>query len=237
LRELSSDPEIKGIILQPVHGENHNPQILKLILKKYPLVLIDRYLEGSSLPFVGTDNTQVTKKFMDLIFEMGHTHIGFISSSPERTTAMLQRYGALSDAYSKRGLANVYGNHFFGITSNEDLEKNEKIKSDILGVKEHLQKNPQLTCLVCGEFTVYCLVKAALDQLNKRVPEDISLITFDNVFDAHLRQNVAYVRQNEYEMGRIAVELLSDRISGETTGTKVYIAAEFVWAESIKDLR
>ncbi|HEY9595005.1 MAG TPA: GntR family transcriptional regulator, partial [Spirochaetia bacterium] len=46
---------VGGILLLPVHGEHYNPVILRLVLEKFPLVLVDRYLRGLAISSVGTD--------------------------------------------------------------------------------------------------------------------------------------------------------------------------------------
>lgn len=47
---------IKGLIVTPIHGEHYNVELLRLVLDKFPVVLVDRYLKGIPVCSVYTDN-------------------------------------------------------------------------------------------------------------------------------------------------------------------------------------
>jgi DNA-binding LacI/PurR family transcriptional regulator len=237
LQELSCRDDIQGIILQPVHDEFHNPIILDMYLRNYPLVLIDRNLEGVSLPFVGTDNFSVTERVMNYLFEAGHKSIAFIASDPQNTTTLSERFDAIYESFSKRNIANNYTNHFLEIKSTIDGASPENIERDIRAVQEHLRRHREITCIFTAEYAICCIVKTALKRMNISVPDDISLVTFDNVIDPYNMTSTAYIKQNESGMAKKAVELLSKSIAGIKQNTKIYISAEFIANGSIANLK
>jgi len=236
LEHLSRTPDIKGIILQPVHDEYFSSQILNLSLKKYPLVLIDRNLEGVPLPFVGTDNKAITEKVMNYLFECGHKNIAFVSSNPKNTTTIRDRYEAVSEAFSKQNMVNIYAHHYLDIKSAVDGATSENMAHDIKAIMEHIKNHSDITCIFAAEYSVGRLVKAALSRLSISVPADMSLITFDNVADPFYMASTTFIKQNEYEMGKKAVEILTKSIAGIKSETKLFLSADLVIKDSIKIL-
>lgn len=228
--------EVEGIILHPIHNEYFNSEILKLSINKFPMVLIDRNLSGVQMPFVGTDNRYITGMVMDYLFKMGHKHICFMNACAEHTTTIEEREDAFLQAYVRYNYVNSAVNLFRNIKSPLTNPNDQLIEEDVAAIKKHIVDNPQLTCIFAGEYRVCSLVKRALKELNYAIPEDMSLVTFDNICDMFYFTKTAYVKQNEREIGKRAVEILCDKILGETSNSKVYLSGEFVVNESIKNL-
>ena len=237
LLDFANNKEIKGVILQPVHDECYNSAVLDLSLKKYPLVLVDRNLEGISLPFAGTENASITEKVVSYLFSMGHTNVGFISSNPQNTTTVRDRYAAFNAAFSKQSIVNSYKNHYFDVISVTQGATAANLEKDIDGIEKHILSNPHLTCLFAAEYAICCLVKTVLNRLGKRCPDDISLVTFDNISDPFITHHTSYIHQNEDEMAKRAVELLCKRIAGQALDTKYYISADFIINNSVKRIK
>lgn len=231
------EQKVDGIILQPTHNEFFNNEILKLSLSKYPLVVIDRELKGISLPFVGTDNTASVDIVMKHLFKKGHRHICFMSSMPKNTSTLEQRVEAFRQAFIRNNY--IIGNNdvFTEIHSPVTSPTPDAIREDIERIKAHLKANPQQTCIFASEYAVCALVKCAVKELGMSIPNDMSLVTFDNIHDPYFFTNTAYIRQNEAEISKRAVGLLMGSLHGESTEmTKMYLSGEFIEGHSIKDL-
>ena len=66
-----------------------------------------------------------------------------------------------------------------------------------------------------------------------RVPEDVSLVGFDDLFIASYTQpQLTTVRQPMQKMGRMAMESLLDLMSGEPSAEAVKLPAELIVRES-----
>ncbi|MDF2699554.1 MAG: gntR [Haloplasmataceae bacterium] len=229
---------VEGIILQPMLGEMFNPEILKLSLREYPIVLIDRNLTGLSLPFVGSDNRYITEKVMDNLFENGHKNICFMSSIPKNTTSIEERLEAFNNSFIRNKVINTVNNVYTNIYSNSCAEDeiNNYIKQDIENIKNYLLDNPQITCVFTSEFAICSIVKKAINSIGKKIPDDISVLTFDNISESIYFTNTSYIKQDEEAIGKYAVELLNDAITGEKKDVKRYLPTEFIKGTSIKNL-
>ena len=93
---------VDGIIILPIHGEHYNPKILELVLKKYPIVLVDRYLRGIPASSVSTDNTKAAKEATEYLMSRGHRHIAYITPPYEGTTVLEDRIKGFQLAHSEQ---------------------------------------------------------------------------------------------------------------------------------------
>ena len=88
--------------------------------------------------------------------------------------------------------------------------------------------------LAANNFILIGVVKA-LRELQLRVPEDISVVGFDDFPESMLvKPYFTAAVQPAYEMGRLAAELLLQRISGELSGEcqTIVLPTEIVERES-----
>jgi DNA-binding LacI/PurR family transcriptional regulator len=93
-----------------------------------------------------------------------------------------------------------------------------------------LADDPGLTAVFCGNDTMALGVIRALAERGLRVPEDISIIGFDDVPEAGFyRPPLTTVRQDFGEVGRQALSTLVDRMSGAIpAGPRVRVAPELI---------
>lgn len=228
---------VEGIILQPTHNDYFNAEVLKLSLNKFPIVIIDRELKGVDLPYVGTDNTAAMINAMNYLFERGHYNICFMSSAPQNTSTLEGRLEGFRKAYVNNNLPNSNSNEFFQIKSTATSPTPQLVEEDIENIYKHLAENPQITCVFAGEYAVCSLVKQAVKRAGKSIPKDISLITFDNISDPFYFTTTTYVKQNEKEIGRKAVEtVIRCKTDGMTT-SHIYLSCNLVENSSVKDFR
>jgi len=95
---------VAGILLYPVAGQNYNKEILRLSLKNYPLVLLDRRLSGVDVPTISTDHFHGAKMLTEHLIAMGHKKIGFITVADKFTSTILERLNGYQHAIESKGL-------------------------------------------------------------------------------------------------------------------------------------
>ncbi|MDR1093308.1 MAG: substrate-binding domain-containing protein, partial [Clostridiales bacterium] len=227
--------EAEAIILQPAHAERFNEEVLKISLERYPVVLVDRDISGLSLSFAGSDNVYGTRNAINYLFARGHRDVCFISSEPKNTTTIEERMNAFNSAFIENNTLNRGSNFFTKIQSTRMNFSKEAMERDIGNLIGHLTENPGITCVFAAEYAVGVLIKEAVKRMGKRIPDDISLVTYDNVVGNFFLTNTAYIRQNEEEIGKKAVQLAIDAIQ-EKPMAKIYLPTEFIVNNSIKDL-
>ncbi|MRN54668.1 GntR family transcriptional regulator [Paenibacillus monticola] len=225
---------VDGLIVFPAQGEYFNAEILKLVIGRFPLVLVDRHLKGVAAASISSDNVKAALKGTEYLFDLGHTHISFLSPPPVDTTAVEDRIEGFIQAHAQRGIMVNKELWVSDLTSTLPNSFNEQnIERDISRLVSHLQNNPSITGLFAIEYNIALLAKTAVERLGLRIPEDISIICFDSP-PTHLGGGYSFthMRQNEEEMGRIAVENVLIIMNGHAVPHKVMLEARLVPGES-----
>lgn len=189
---------VRGLVVYPVEGELYNEAFLKLILRRFPLVVIDRYLRGVETDCVCSDNLAAGKQAADHLLELGHRRIAFVSHEHHGTSSVedrLQGYEtALRDA---------------GIPASPDLQlltlktKNDDNRPEI---RNFLKKNPDITAIIGVNSGTGRQILDVAHEMNLRVPQDLSLVLFDN--QEPLKIFPTHIKQQEKEIACAAVQLL-----------------------------
>ena len=221
---------VDGLIVFPAQGEYFNAEILKLVIGRFPLVLVDRHLKGVAAASISSNNLQAALEATEYLFDLGHTHISFLSPPPTDTTAVEDRIEGFIEAHARRGIMVDKELWVSDLTSTlPKLFNPDNIERDISRLVSHLESYPSITALFAIEYNIALLAKTAVERLGLRIPEDISIICFDSP-PTHLGGGYSFthMRQNEEEMGRIAVENVLRIMDGQSVPNKVMLEAELI---------
>ena len=82
---------INGLIILPCHGSYYNMAILKLVIEGFPVVVLDKKMEGIKVPSIRTDNTDAVYRLVDCLKEQGRTRIGMITVEDKGTVTLMER--------------------------------------------------------------------------------------------------------------------------------------------------
>ncbi len=221
---------VDGLLLQPVHGAHYSPKILQLVLDRFPLVFIDRHLRGLNASFVGTDNTDATKKATDYLFDLGHRCIGFLTPPHANTTAIEDRLEGFARSHSEHGLPFDPTLWLRDLTATlPGRDQPDNISADILSIQNLLQNRPDITCLFAAEYNIALMAARAVQALGLRVPEDISILCFDSPRNFMQEYSFTHLKQREAVMGKTAVQLLLNQIrQGPGAAVKEFCEADLV---------
>ncbi|MFC3884688.1 GntR family transcriptional regulator [Bacillus songklensis] len=206
---------VEGIIIYPVEGEAYNEEVLRLTLKDFPLVLIDRYFRGIEANSVCSDNFSGSYEAIRHLIELGHTRIGVVSTMHKGTTSIEDRIAGYEKALTDADIPIDHHLYLLNLQkSEENVEKREENKKEI---QTFLQKNPEMTAIFAVTPGLEVL-EAALE-FALQVPDDLSIITFDDYSHSHLFSiPPSCVRQQGQKIGQEAAKLLISAI--ENPGQK-----------------
>lgn len=217
---------IDGIIFV---GGTHSEELINEIKKRnIPIVTVDRYIEGNDISSVETDNTKATLRCVDYLYELGHTRMGFITESLEFSN-LKERYMGYKLGLMNNGLLLdkeiVFVNE--KLLTNKLINSYEMMKN--LLEKNDIQEFP--TAFVCASDLIALGIIKAIKEKGYKVPEDISVIGFDNIVMSNfIEPTLTTVEQMKFEMGARAMKLMCDLIKEKVTtperiilGTKLII--------------
>jgi len=200
---------VDGFIIFPVHGEHYSPEYLRLVLDKYPLVFVDRYLKGLAACSVYTDNRAAAFDITKYLIDRGHSQIGFISLPAENTSTIEDRMQGYTEALIRNGqrlnpqhlMTNLYSS-----VPRSFEERNVQV--DFANVKTFVELNPELTAFVVAEYNLALILREVLISMGKNIPGECSIVCFDSPPNPFNKYFFTHVRQDEFAMGRQAVEYL-----------------------------
>ncbi|PAK52431.1 substrate-binding domain-containing protein [Paenibacillus sp. 7541] len=225
---------VDGLIVFPAQGEFFNAEILKLVIERFPLVLIDREIKGVAAASISTDNTKAASVAAEHLFDLGHTHIALLSPPPVDTSAVEDRIEGFVQAHAGRGVAVDRSLWISDLTSTLPNSFNdENIERDISRIMRHLQEHPSITAIFAIEYYIALLAKAAATRLGLSIPGDLSIICFDSPpFRIGEGYAFTHMRQNEEGMGKLAVENVLAIMEQEPAANKIKLPAQLVQGES-----
>jgi DNA-binding LacI/PurR family transcriptional regulator len=201
---------VDGLLILPIHGEYYNEEILKLILEKKPLAFVDRKMRGLSAPSFSTDNIAAARVGAEYLLNLGHRSIGFYSGPISNTSTVEDRRHGFIDAYAGNSIP--INEQFFctNLISSwtYPFSDREHVIQDIERVKTHLLTYPEISAAFAAEYNMALIINTAAEQLGRRVPGDLSILTFDSSPSITGESRFTHLRQDEESMGRKAVETL-----------------------------
>ncbi|NLL69275.1 MAG: substrate-binding domain-containing protein [Acholeplasmataceae bacterium] len=202
---------VDGLIIQTVHGETYSDVILKLYLNGLPIVLVDRHMDKTKVPFVTTNNFKAAFDTTKYLIDLGYRNITFVSASPEYTSTLNDRYRGF-----KAAIKNDRTPDLLTLETPEIRERSEKmINRDINNIKQLLEENPKIDCIFAAEAYVAKLAHRAVKKLNLKVPDDIGIVCFDtDERELNGGTSFTHIEQQQYEMGVIAMKTIDEIIKG-----------------------
>ncbi|MDR1531927.1 MAG: LacI family transcriptional regulator [Clostridiales bacterium] len=210
-----------NLIGMVIHGlDNIDPQIMRLVESEIPSVFIDSDIEGKKTCVVSVNNELAGENVVDVLVGLGHRHIVFVAG-PDYVSAAHGRLAGYRRAILKHNLeARVIPTRFF---YQEAYDKS----------KDYILENPEATAFFCAsDIMAVGALNACLD-LKYRVPDDISIIGFDDLsITQYVRPQISTVRQDFYQMGRKSAELLLDIRNGVETPKRHYLDHELIFRQS-----
>lgn len=196
--------QVDGLLLVPTSSTAD--AIIPIREQGLPCVLLDRYIPGTLLDSVRGDSVQGAYALMQYVLSLGHRRIAVLSGPAEVTTS-IERVEGARRALCEAGLEADATPVYYGPFS---------LEGSYATAVRALTATPRPTALYAMNNFIAVSALRLAHEMKLRVPEDLSLVTFDdlpNTFVAEPFLTVA--EQPAYEMGQRATALLLDRLSNK----------------------
>ena len=209
---------LDGALIFPIADSNIAEQIFKLKLDDFCFVLVDRYFEDIAAPCVVVDNYGGGYAGASYLAQRNRGRVGWIGEM-RSTTARLRLAGfraALNDAGIACPGSLIYD---LELGSNAPTPYHQAARARVReAVESLLQQQPRPDALMCCDDLSALFALERLRELNVKVPDEIALVGFDDVPEAHSK-GLTTVRQPMLEVGRQAAQMLLGRM--QRTGLPV----------------
>jgi DNA-binding LacI/PurR family transcriptional regulator len=218
---------VDGLIVFPVHGEYHNRRLLRLVVDGFPLVVVDRHLQGVAACTVHTDNRSAARDLTAVLFEQGYHDVAFISPPPTHTSSIEDRLQGYRTALAERGLGperqhiltNLYSTLPGSFAPSE-------IQADEGSISEFVEQRSHVRAFVACEYNIALVVADVLRRRWQAATYEIAC--FDSPADPFGHTRFTHIEQDQRAIGRTAVDLLGAQLAGQEVPPRTIVPHRLV---------
>lgn len=241
------------LVSQIIHGENDKEQILKIIdnnkidgilllatemdeadFKNFdnvniPLIVLDSYFPTKKYDCVVINNLSGSYAVAKYLIDNGHTRLGILGSSRNINN------------FEYRCTGFIKAIHDFNLNFNEEdkILLESTLDGSYRDMKEYLLKNDRklpTAFFALNDIIALGAVKAMQEE-NIRIPEDISIIGFDDIpFSSLSNPGLTTVKVYTNIMGKMSVRRLIERINDpDDISIKMEIDTKLIERNSVKN--
>lgn len=207
LERIVSSGRIDGIV---IIGQSNQAEAIERVGKTYlPMVVWGSDIAGKSYCSVGSDNYRGGKMATQYLIEQGRKNLIFLGNihAPEFAERQLGFADACKEAH---------------ITKARVLDVHLTPEAAYSAVVDHFGKGDLPDGIVAASDIIAMSAIRALTERRIKVPEDVSVIGYDDVALAqHTTPPLTTIRQDLAKGAALLIELLFKRMSGEAAGSVV----------------
>ncbi|MCQ2457684.1 MAG: LacI family transcriptional regulator [Clostridia bacterium] len=214
---------VDGIIIV---GAYPNEWLDELHSLSIPVVLIDTYVKDPVYHTVGIDDRLGGRMATEYLLSRGHRDIAFLSGQIEEHGVVHKRFQGYKDALESAGLPVRDEYLYTGSISFEYAEQ---------AAREMVAKGCRETAVFATADVMGVGLIGGLHNLGVRVPDDISVIGFDDGILAKMcNPRLTTIHQDIAEKGVTAIRFIMDSISGATDKQEKILPLSVVERQSVR---
>lgn len=198
--------QVDGIIILPMSSEEQ--YLEEAHSSRIPVVMIDR-MEGTGCDMVGSNGSVGSYNAVEYLIQQGHRKIAMISGTEHSTGGIKAGFDRL------KGYKRVLEDYLIPLREDYIIEGNFSFQSGYDGMKRLWAISDKPTAVFIANYNMTLGAVTATHNLNIRIPEELSVIAFDDLsFSEMCQPNLTAVRQPTVEIAEESVKLLLKRVSG-----------------------
>ena len=218
---MLQERKVDGIIV--LTGKLADETLLEMAAS-VPVVITGRRLNAPGLFSIDFDNSEGASLAVRHLHALGHRRVAFISGPLDHPDAAQRLHGYRKEARIK------------GMDLDEDLMifSDYQEAGGFRAMNSLLSAGAQFTAVIAANDQMAYGARLALHRSGLRVPEDVSLIGFDDLpHSAFTLPPLTSVRQSVYEIGTSAAKAMFDLLNKKNPPSRL-VEAELVVRESTR---
>ena len=219
--------QVEGLLLTTMNLNESNLQALKRA--GIPFILIDTKTSIKDVNYITNDNYYGGKLAAEYFIRRGHKNIGYLGC--DKLNSLEERQLGFKKALQQ---SKIYSENEVKL---REITNINNIFDDVA----FLIKDRKITAFFAGnDYIAIQVLNFVTNELKLRVPEDFSLIGYDNIsMSAAAKVPLTTIMQPKYSMGKIALEQLMQLIKNNHIDgtTKIVFKPELVERNSVRSLK
>jgi len=248
------DDEVAGLMLwaNAVPTEETMVILGEYERRAIPIVFMDRPIAAISADYVSSDNFGGAYHLVCHLIDLGHRHIVPLMPNIDDLHPVNERLRGYTTALKEHDIyarepwkISPPGRHEFHETDIYNLVGSQS-KQIIQQVENFTDgEGPMPTALACTNDILAIIAISALRNMGYGIPADVSVVGFDDISMAsHIGVPLTTASQDAYELGKVASQMLLERLGDGDLGPRSYTvptrlrirsstAAPFVGVDSV----
>ncbi|WP_249306251.1 substrate-binding domain-containing protein [Lederbergia citrea] len=224
------EKQVDGIIylggrINDTETDQEYAQEIKKVMERVPIVFVNGQMAGVDAHVVRTDEETGIDKLVELLINLNHKKIGFLGGKEGISSTDVKK-ASFVQAMKSKGLG-VSEDWVLGTGFN--IESGEEVASQLLFLKE------RPTAVICANDLVAIGVIKVLTKFGLKVPDDVSVVGFDDIYLAkHFPPGITTVSQNYDKLGQTAINVLVDLINEKEAAKETVVPTSLVLRDSCK---
>lgn len=228
--EMLLDRRVEGLIVIANWLVTDIKVLADLTAKQIPTVIAGRGIEIANASTVSVDNEGGAALALEHLYGLGHREIAFLRG-PKTLASSGQRWKGIRNFAQSAGLR-LDAKRFAELP--ESLDPNSSFDAAVQLTTELLGRGKPFTALMAYDDMTALGALRALKNKGLRVPEDCSVIGFDDVAQASLSvPSLSTVRQPMEAMGSMSVEMILEVVKAVNQKREVPIVRRKIPAELV----
>lgn len=203
-----------GLVVMPCHGMYYNPCILKLILDGFPVVVVDKKLDGISVPSVRTDNVKAVRELVREAYEAGCRKIGFATPRVEGTSSLLNRKNGFYEEIRNLG---IEPQPECGLNFESDIFEHVPFEENIDKAQSYIEDS-EADAIICAEYSIVPAIEEAMRRLGRK---DLYI----SCVDGPMMLPHTHMRQDERKIAAKCIETLINEMEGVKNDADIIVDA------------
>ncbi|MHB8072681.1 LacI family DNA-binding transcriptional regulator [Desulfosporosinus fructosivorans] len=205
LVSVFNQKRVDGFIMIRV-GINDRNIVAELSTIEAPFVSTTKIIGEENLVFVDIDHYGAASMAVEHLVELGHRRIGMIAALNSLTNSK-ERIKAFHDTLNKHN-----------IPIKEDMVEyaDTSMKGGYIAMKKMLEKKVEITAVFAAGDVMAIGAMKAIKEEGKKIPEDISIIGFDDIQEAEFTDPpLTTIKQPSFLKGKKAASLLIRKLENK----------------------
>ena len=219
---------VDGLIIMP--SGKKGTYLQKFIKEGKPIVLIDRKMKSVKCDCVLVDNEGAVKTAVERLVHAGHQEIGLIAG-PEDVYTAEERFRGYVTAMARAGLK---------VKDSLVARGDYTISGGAKAMKMLVEQNKDMSAVFVSNYEMTMGAIIELNELGIRIPEELSIIGFDNEeFAKASIPRLSIVTQPTKEIGTEAAELMLKRLEEDNKPKEqetVKLKTSFIEGKSVRKM-
>ncbi|MCM1232099.1 MAG: GntR family transcriptional regulator [Ruminococcus flavefaciens] len=197
---------ISGIALFPHDVDLISAELLALRQKNYPLVVVDHPVTRFPCSYVASGHEAGGTLCVNHLYELGHNRIAFLTTSSRDVVAVGLRIAGARKRVEQLNMARP-GLH---VIERFDIHRRPTSYAEYF---RKLIFQHKVTAFIAADTGVCRYLYSVFDTMGLSIPNDVSLISFDNPQISINGMNYfTYIKQSEFLVGKEAGTILRRKI-------------------------